>query len=155
MKDKAVRYGEESDGNFHSDIRDQALVLELFALFDDKRAEGVAMALQDVLKSSRSLNTQESSQILRTLAGYLQRKGGSGVKAMVVSNQGTVELSSDKLSAQRTFSKLSELAIENKDTAPVYATLRLGGYLKPSKSKKMNRGLAVNVSYRSFDGGED
>ena len=126
MKDKAVRYGEESDGNFHSDIRDQALVLELFALFDDKRAEGVAMALQDVLKSSRSLNTQESSQILRTLAGYLQSKGGSGVKATVVSNLGTVELSSDKLSVQRTFSKLSELAIENKDTAPVYATLRLG-----------------------------
>ena len=71
--------------------------------------KGVAMALQDVLKSSRSLNTQESSQILRTLAGYLQSKGGSGVKATVVSNLGTVELSSDKLSVQRTFSKLSEL----------------------------------------------
>ena len=153
INDKAVRYGEESDGNFHSEVRDQALVLELFALFDDKRAEGVAKALQDVLKSSRSLNTQESSQILRTLAGYLQSKGGSGVKAVVVSNQGRVELSSDKLSAQRSFSKLTELAIENKDTAPVYATLRLGGYLKPSKSKKMNRGLAVNVTYRSFDNG--
>ena len=90
---------------------------------------------------------------MRTLAGYFQSKGGSGLKASVVSNQGSVEISSDKLSAQRTFSKLSELKIKNKDTAPVYATLRLGGYLKPSKSKKMNRGLAVNVSYRSFDNG--
>ena len=87
MKDKAVRYGNESDGNFHSDIRDQALVLELFAIFDEKQAEGIAMALQDVLKSSRSLNTQESSQILRTLCKP-QSKGGSGVKAMVVSIRG-------------------------------------------------------------------
>ena len=80
-------YGKESDGNFHSEVRDMALILELFTLFDDKRAEGAALALQEVLKSNRSLNTQESSQVLRTLAGYLQTQGTGGVKAIVVSNQ--------------------------------------------------------------------
>ena len=77
MKDKAVRYGEESDGNFHSELRDQALVLELFALFDDKRAEGVAGFARRFEEQSFAEYPGEQSDI-GTLAGYLQSKGGSG-----------------------------------------------------------------------------
>ena len=97
MKDKAVRYGEESDGNFHSDIRDQALVLELFALFDDKRAEGVATTLQDVFEEQSFAQYPREQSDLANTRRLFTAEGGSGVKAMVVSNQGTVELSSDKL----------------------------------------------------------
>ncbi len=144
--------GKESGGEFNSWIRNQAMVLSVFADIRPNHASTLALAskLSRELAQSKSLNTQEKGMALLALGKYAFRKKFDPVIATIQNGNQTYSYASSK----QEWMKLSikgPLTIKV-SSGTLYYNLISEGYQSQVGVGSMNQGLAVQRTYLNRNG---
>ena len=152
-----IRYKELSY-TFGSTLRDQAMILEVLAMMDDKiRAKKIFDDVADKLGSSGWYSTQTTAFSLVAIAKFIGEENPSRELDFEYSINGEVEkVKSNSPIAQIklpvTESEAKHLSVTNKDKGTLYISVQLKGVPMEGAQVSESKDLDMGVRYYDMDG---
>jgi alpha-2-macroglobulin len=153
-------YRELSD-SYGSEIRDQAMILEVLSLSNrTTKASSVAEKVAQKLNSDTWMSTQETAYSLLAICEYTGVKNGSGINCSYQLNGGTAQkITSGKTVTpiqyrEKDFAKHANFRCKNTGKWPLYVKVMVQGVPLKGDSKAASNSLKLSLKFRDGDGKE-
>ncbi len=144
----------ELGGNYGSEVRDQAIVLEALRALD--RQEGAAdmvEKLSSALSSDRPLSTQSTAFALMAIARNIGKTDTRWTFDVTQEGEKTVHVEAVKAVVERDLSPLSgNLTVINTSEETLYAALFIRGIPARDEEKAASQGLILKTFFEDGDG---
>ncbi|MBR4839488.1 MAG: hypothetical protein IK005_03305 [Paludibacteraceae bacterium] len=150
-------YNRRDYETFGSQLRDEAMVMEVLLLLDEKdQAFKLAQSIAKELNSNRWLSTQETAYALIAMSKLANGQKGSGINASFSQNGKEAIAKSDKniikerLDASKGGS--GKVSVTNKGNSTLFVSLSQSGIPMEDLSPAKSEGLQLNISYYDVNG---
>lgn len=144
---------------FGSDLRDQAIILEVMGDLKEKdKGIEVMNYLAEKLRSNRWMSTQETAYSLLAIAKFCKvNSNGTSSKVTVIEKSGsfktlTIGKKIEKLTYNDRKTNKEKLTITNSGTSNVFVTVVKAKIPKNDQLKEEHKGLNMGVRYTDFSG---
>tara|TARA_R110000868_G_scaffold124959_4_gene330115 strand:- start:44773 stop:50292 length:5520 start_codon:yes stop_codon:yes gene_type:complete len=141
---------------YGSSERNRAMALETYILLKNKiKAQELAKTIAASLKEQKWMSTQSTSYSLLAMGKFAEMVGGKGIKASVVLNKKSENVSTNKTLANRPL-EMNEgsntLEINNLESNILYVSISNNGILPVGEEKAIQRNLSVQSTFKGRDG---
>ena len=142
--------------NYGSVSRNEAMALETLSIVKDKqKAQEVAKRLATKLTSDNFMSTQSTAYSLLSMAKFAEMVGGKGIKATVVVNGKSVNVTTEKTLATTKLSiktGTNDIQINNKEGNVLYVSFINSGVLPVGEEKTFQKGLSAQLVFKGRNG---
>ncbi|MBP5458467.1 MAG: hypothetical protein J6Y37_18400, partial [Paludibacteraceae bacterium] len=153
----AEDYRKHDYETFGSQLRDEAMVMEVLLLLDEKeQAFKLAQSIAKELNSNRWLSTQETAYALIAMSKLANGQKGNGINASYSQNGKEATAKSDKniMKARLDASKTGagKVSVTNKGNSTLFIALSQSGIPMEDLSPAKAEGLQLTVTYFNANG---
>ncbi|MRI01377.1 hypothetical protein GH721_12615 [Kriegella sp. EG-1] len=141
---------------YGSVTRNRAMALETLVLLEDKvKAQKLAKTIALRLNDNKWMSTQSTAYSLLAMAKFAEMVGGKGIKANIIVNGKSENISTDKTLTHRkvnTQKGSNTINIKNNEANTLYVSIVNSGILPVGEEKVIQRNLSTIVSYKARNG---
>ncbi|CAM3446934.1 MG2 domain-containing protein [Zobellia roscoffensis] len=141
---------------YGSSDRNRAMALETYVLLKDKvKAQNMAKTIAERISESNWLSTQSTAYSLIAMAKFANLVGGKGIKAALVVNGNSENVSTSKTLATRNISMKNgrnTIAIKNTEASTLFVSIVNQGILPVGGEKSIQRNLVVETVFKGRNG---
>ncbi|MEX0291002.1 MAG: alpha-2-macroglobulin, partial [Flavobacteriaceae bacterium] len=141
---------------YGSETRNRAMALETMVVIQDKvKAQDLAKTIAQRLSESRWMSTQSTAYSLLAMAKFAKMVGGKGIKAQIILNGKTLDISTAKTLANRNLDikrGSNSLVLKNNSDNTLFLCLSNNGILPVGEEKTTQKNLVVSSQFKGRDG---